>query len=156
MTTGNFISEDLLRLEQAIRLIVFNNSIAIAIGELATKIGLERKLPIAIEIRIGDWTVFKAALPGSKPENDGWINRKARVVNLKRNSTIYERVRAEESGIDWHKENGVTDETHAIHGGGIPIFTSNGEFQGVLVISGLPQVEDHLLGLEILRTYLKM
>ena len=155
MTTGNFISEDLLRLEQATRFPAFDNLIAIAIGELATKIGLERKLPIAIEIRIGDWTVFKAALPGSKPENDEWINRKARVVNLKRNSTMYERVRAEELGIDWHKENGVADETHAIHGGGIPIFTSDGQFQGVLVISGLPQVEDHLLGLEILRTFLE-
>ena len=155
MTTGNFNSEELLRQEQSLRFASFDNATAVAIGEVATKIGLERKLPIAIEIRIGDWTVFKAALPGSKPENDGWINRKARVVNLKRNSTMYERVRAEELGIDWHKENGVADETHAIHGGGIPIFTSDSHFQGVLVISGLPQVEDHLLGLEILRTFLE-
>jgi uncharacterized protein (UPF0303 family) len=67
---------------------------------------------------------------------------------------MYERVRAEELGIDWHKENGVVDETHAIHGGGIPLTTTDGAFQGVMVISGLPQVQDHNVGIEILMTYL--
>ncbi|MEY3108131.1 MAG: hypothetical protein RL730_482 [Actinomycetota bacterium] len=154
MTTGNFASDELLRIEQTLRLPTFDNSVAISIGELASRIGRERELPIAIEIRVGDWTVFKAALPGSKPENDGWINRKARVVNLKKRSTMYERVRAEELGIDWHKENGVVDETHAIHGGGLPLVTTDGNLRGVMVISGLPQVDDHNLGIEILRTYL--
>jgi uncharacterized protein (UPF0303 family) len=68
---------------------------------------------------------------------------------------MYERVRAEELEIDWHKENGVVDETHAIHGGGIPLTTIDDVLQAVLVISGLPQIEDHLLGFEILRTYLR-
>ena len=153
MTTGDFASKELLKEEISLRFAELSNKEAIVIGEIATSIAQERNLPIAIEIRFGDWTVFKAALPGSKPENDGWINRKARVVTLTGHSTMYERVRAEELGIDWHHEHGVVDETHAIHGGGLPLTTTDGNLRGVMVISGLPQVEDHKLGIEILRTF---
>ena len=93
-------------------------------------------------------------LPGSKPENDWWMARKARVVMLKHHSTMYERVSAEERSVDWHKENNLLDETHAIHGGGLPLITKNEGFAGVLLISGLPQVEDHLLGVEVLTEFL--
>ena len=153
-TTGNFKSEELIAHENECLLPILDNAVAMSIGEIAKNIGLERNLPIAIEIRIGAWTVFKVALPGSKPENDGWINRKANVVNLTRHSTMYERVKAEEEGIDWHQKHGVVDATHAIHGGGFPLKTSAG-LQGILLISGLPQVEDHLLAVEILKSYLQ-
>ena len=153
-TTGNFKSEELIAHENECVLPILDNEVAMSIGEIAKNIGLERNLPIAIEIRIGDWQVFKAALPGSKPENDGWINRKANVVNLTQHSTMYERVKAEEEGIDWHQKHSVVDATHAIHGGGFPLKTSDG-FQGILLISGLPQVEDHLLAVEILKSYLQ-
>ena len=152
MTTGNFKSADLLIQEQDCALSEFNLEIAQAIGHLATEIGLKRNLGIAISIRMGVWEVFKAALPGSKPENDGWIQRKANVVNLKGHSTMYERVKSEEDAIDWHIANGVADETHAIHGGGFPILV-NSQLVGILLISGLPQVEDHLLTVEILKSY---
>ena len=127
---------------------------AINIGNIALNIGLTRNLPIAIEIRVNNWIVYHASLPGSKPENDWWIARKARVVMLKHHSTMYERVSAEERGVDWHKENNLLDETHAIHGGGLPLITIDKGFVGVLLISGLPQVEDHLLGVEVLTEFL--
>lgn len=154
MTTGGFNSEQLLVEEAALTLRSLTNLDAIELGEIAVAIGKERILPIAVEVRIGDWKVFHASLPGSKPENQWWIDRKARVVVLKHHSTMYERVSAEERDIDWHLENGVADETHAIHGGGLPLIVEGLGFQGVLVISGLPQVEDHLLGIEIITEFL--
>lgn len=154
MTTGGFTSDQLLKEEAALRLSALSNLDAIELGEIAVALGKERALPIAIEVRIGDWTVFHASLPGSKPENQGWIARKARVVTMKHHSTMYERVSAEERNVDWHQENGVLDETHAIHGGGLPLIVERLGLQGVLVISGLPQVEDHLLGIEIITEFL--
>ena len=154
MTTGDFASKDLLAQEQSCRFQKFSNQEAMELGKLALDIAIERKLPIALEIRINVWTVFKASLPGSKPENDGWISRKARVVMMTGHSTMYERVRAEEQGIDWHAEHGVVDETHAIHGGGLPLLTKDGILRGVMIISGLPQVDDHNLGIEILTRFL--
>lgn len=154
MTTGDFKSEDLLRQEEDLTLPRLDLEIAQEIGALATKICLERKLGIAISIRFGKWEVFKAALPGAKPENDGWIQRKANVVNLTQHSTMYERVKSEEDGSDWHSLHGVVDETHAIHGGGFPLYVKDKGFKGVLLISGLPQVDDHKLAVEILQIFL--
>jgi uncharacterized protein (UPF0303 family) len=153
MTTGGFSSKQLLDEEQILKLPSLTNNDAIEIGQIAVTLGSQRKLPIAIEVRISEWIVFHASLEGSKPENDWWINRKVAVVMLNQHSTMFERVSAEERGVDWHKENGVTDETHAIHGGAIPLITDEG-FKGILIISGLPQVEDHLLAVEVLTEFL--
>ena len=153
-TTGGFTSALLLDEEMKLTLPSLTNAYAIEIGQIATSLGTDRTLPISVEVRIGDWIIYHASLPGSVPEHDWWIGRKARVVNLKKHSTIFERVLAEEQGIDWHKENNLLDETHAIHGGGLPLITKAGGFVGVLIISGLPQVEDHLFGVEVLTEFL--
>ena len=153
-TTGGFSSSGLLKEEQLLVLPDLSLKSAIAIGEIAKSLGTQRSLPIAVEVRVGDWIVYHASLPGSTPENDWWIGRKARVVKLKKHSSMFERVLAEEQGIDWHKENNLLDETHAIHGGGLPLITKEDGCVGVLIISGLPQVDDHLLGVEVLTEFL--
>jgi uncharacterized protein (UPF0303 family) len=144
----------LLSEESALVLDSLSLNDALEIGEIAKSLGVARGLPIAVEVRLGDWIIYHASLPGSTAENQWWIDRKARVVLLKHHSSIYERVSAEERGVDWHKENNLLDETHAIHGGGLSLITKDQGFVGVLLISGLPQVEDHLLGVEVLTEYL--
>ena len=144
----------LLSEENNLKLPSLSVASALEIGEIAKSFGVMRDLPIAVEVRIGDWIIYHVSLPGSTPENDWWISRKARTVMLKQHSTMYERVSAQERGVDWHKENNLPDETHAIHGGGLPLITKNEGFVGVLLISGLPQVEDHLLGVEVLTEFL--
>ena len=153
MTTGGFSSKGLLEEEEILKLPSLTNNDALEIGEIATTLGKQRKLPIAIEVRIGEWVVFHASLDGSKPENDWWIGKKSQVVMMKQHSTMYERVLAEELGIDWYAENKVGDDTHAIHGGALPLITPTG-FVGILIISGLPQVEDHLFAVEVLTEFL--
>ena len=153
-TTGGFTSSQLINEEQILTLPSLDLAGALEIGEIAKSIAVLRKLPLAIQVRLGDWIIYHASLPGSTSENHWWIDRKARVVLLKHHSTMYERVSAEERGVDWHKENNLLDETHAIHGGGLPLITKNEGFVGVLLISGLPQVEDHLLGVEVLTEFL--
>ena len=153
-TTGDFTSSGLLQEELLLTLAKLELADAVEIGEIAKSLGTQRSLPIAVEVRVGDWIVYHASLPGSTPENDWWIGRKARVVKLKQHSTMFERVLAEEQGIDWHKENNLLDETHAIHGGGLPLITKEDGCVGVLIISGLPQVDDHLLGVEVLTEFL--
>ncbi len=153
-TTGGFSTDGLLKEEQLLTLDSLDVTGAVEMGEIAKSFGVARGLPIAVEVRLGDWIIYHASLPGSTAENQWWIDRKARVVLLKHHSTLYERVSAEERGVDWHKENNLLDETHAIHGGGLPLITKDQGFVGVLLISGLPQVEDHLLGVEVLTEYL--
>ena len=153
-TTGEFTSSQLLAEEPILTLPTLSSTEALEIGEIAKSLGVARNLPIAIEVRLGDWIIYHVSLPGSTPENDWWISRKARTVMLKHHSTMYERVSAEERRVDWHKENALLDETHAIHGGGLPLITNNEGLVGALLISGLPQVDDHLLGVEVLTEFL--
>ena len=153
MTTGGFTAKQLLEEESLLQLPSLSNSDAVEIGEIATTLGNQRRVPITVQVQIGNWIVYHASLEGSKPENVLWIERKVAVVMLKQHSTMYERVSAEERGVNWHKENNLQDETHAIHGGALPLITDQG-FKGILIISGLPQVEDHLFAVEVLTEFL--
>ena len=153
-TTGGFTSEGLALEAATLQLSSLTQSEALEIGAIAQEIGLDRRLAIAIDVRMKDWIVFHASLPGSTPDNDLWIARKARVVNATGNSTMYERVLAEEQGIDWYAVKGLSEELHAIHGGALPLNVVGLGLMGALIISGLPQVEDHLLGVEIITEYL--
>jgi uncharacterized protein (UPF0303 family) len=153
-TTGGFTSSGLLQEELLLTLPKLDVADALEIGQIATSFGADQGLPIAVEVRLGDWIIYHAALPGSTVENQSWIDRKARVVMLKQHSTLFERVSAQERGVDWFMENNLTDATHAIHGGGLPLITQGDGFVGVLLISGLPQIDDHLLGVKVLTEFL--
>jgi uncharacterized protein (UPF0303 family) len=150
-TTGSFTSVQLLGHEMDCRFESLTAESAIALGERAAALALERNLPITIAIELDGSEVFRRALPGAVAEHAGWITRKANVVRMTQHSTMFERVSAEEAEIDWHSAHGVLDETHAIHGGGFPLTLSSGEMRGILLISGLPQVEDHLFAVEVIR-----
>ena len=149
-----FTSSGLLKEELLLTLPKLDVADALEIGQIAASFGADQGLPIAVEVRLGDWIIYHASLPGSTVENQGWINRKARVVMLKQHSTLFERVSAQERGVDWFMENNLTDATHAIHGGGLPLIAQGDGFVGVLLISGLPHIEDHLLGVKVLTEFL--
>ena len=153
-TTGGFTSQGLALEAQTLVLPSLTQAEAIEIGEIAIALGRDRNLAIAVEVRMKEWTVFHISLPGSDTENDRWIARKARATLLTGNSTMYERVLAEEQGINWYESHGVTEATHAVHGGSLPLNVSGVGLVGILLISGLPQVQDHLLGVEIITEYL--
>ncbi len=124
------------------------------LGEIAKSITQVRGLPLAIEVRFGNWIFYHAYLPGSTSKNQVLLDRKARVVLLKYHSTLYERISAQERGINCYKEHNSHEDTHAIHGGGLPLISKNDVFIGSLLISGLHHVEDHLFVVDVLSNFL--
>ena len=153
-TTGGFTSAGLKAEENALVLPALDVAEALEIGQIAYELATNRGINPAIEVRIGEWIVFHASLPGTDTTNDWWMGRKARVVLLTGHSSMHERVLAEETNIDWFAKHGVEEEQYAIHGGGLPINVAGKGLAGILLISGLPQVQDHLLGVEVLTEYL--
>ncbi len=153
-TTGGFTSAGLKAEENALVLPAFDIAAALEIGKIAYELATSRGINPAIEVRISEWIVFHASLPGTDTTNDWWMGRKARVVLLTGHSSMHERVLAEETNIDWFAKHGVEEEQYAIHGGGLPINVAGKGLAGILLISGLPQVQDHLLGVEVLTEYL--
>ena len=153
-TTGGFTSQGLALEAATLVLPSLSQAEAVEVGQIALAIATQRALPIAIEVRLKEWIVFHASLPGSSPTNDSWIARKARVVMATSKSTMYERVLAEEQGINWYEEKELSEDLHAIHGGALALNVTGLGLTGILLISGLPQVQDHLLGVEVIAEFL--
>lgn len=66
VTNKNYLdSKSLLLEEEKLRFTDLSILDFIEIGNLATLIGIEKKLPLAIELRLGDWPIYHASLPGS-------------------------------------------------------------------------------------------
>ena len=154
-TTGGFSPEELLAQEEALVLPSFTRDDAIDLGLAALTLATERGLPIVIEIRDLAQVLFRAALPGSSVENDSWVARKTRVVEEFGHSTLYERVRHEAAGTTFSLATGLPEAEFAAHGGGFPLVVRDAGRQGVIVVSGLPQVADHELVVETLTAYLE-
>ena len=59
----------------------FDNAEAWRLGNAMVTAAIERALPVTIDIRRHGHQLFHAALPGTTPENDVWIQRKINVVD---------------------------------------------------------------------------
>ena len=124
---------------------------AVQLGRSVTDIALVDALPVTIEVRHGARVAYRAALPGSTADNDAWLARKAAVVMRYELPTLAVRVRYEERGLDFNEATGLPLGEYAAHGGGLPIMVSGVGMVGFLGVSGLPQVDDHDLGVRCLR-----
>ena len=143
MTTGNYSAQELLQQEEELALSSFTNEDAISLGQELLKLALNQKAPVIVQVRIGEQIIFHSALTGSSSENDWWINRKYRVVEKFKHSSMYVRVCFEEKNQSFEEDSGLDNELYAAHGGGFPITVSGSGMVGVALVSGLPQVEDH-------------
>jgi uncharacterized protein (UPF0303 family) len=143
MTTGDYSTQELLQQEKNLVLSSFTNEDAISLGQELLKLALNQKSPVIVQVRIGEQIIFHSALTGSSSENDWWINRKYRVVEKFKHSSMYVRVSFEEKNQSFEEDSGLDNELYAAHGGGFPITVSGSGIVGVALVSGLPQVEDH-------------
>jgi uncharacterized protein (UPF0303 family) len=153
MTTGDYSTQELLQLEKDLTLSSFTNEDAINLGQELLKIALVQQAPVIVQVRIGDQIIFHSALTGSTSENDWWINRKFRVVEKFKHSSMYVRVSFEEKNQTFEEDSGLDNELYAAHGGGFPINTSDVGMVGVALVSGLPQVEDHKMIIQALSNF---
>lgn len=114
---------------------------------------VERGLPLVVGIVLNGQRAFHAALPGTTPENDRWLERKTNVVlHFHRSSLgVGERFRAR--GQDF-SESLLDPTTHAAHGGVLPITVAGVGVVGAVGVSGLPQLQDHAFVAELVREHL--
>ena len=127
--------------------------LARAIGAHAQRLGEERTLPIAVTVRLTGRTVFQVALDGSTPLNDVWMMKKIRVVETFHQSTLLVQAELAAAGEDFYARHGGDPQEWFPAGGAVCLRDSTLTFRGVLVVSGLPQVEDHALCREVLDAF---
>jgi uncharacterized protein (UPF0303 family) len=140
--------------ERRLQFTRFNNVDARALGCRLVEIAQERQLPVAIDIRRHGHQLFHAALPGTTPENDSWIDRKIAVVNRFAESSYLVGRRLDQKNAQLDEDMGVNPIEYAAHGGAFPIRIVDVGVVGTVTVSGLPQADDHALVVEVLEAFL--
>src|ERR1700712_37426 len=133
----------------------FTNDDAWALGTALVAAARDQQAAVPIDARRNGHQLFHAALPGATPDNDGWIERKARVVDRFGHSSLYVRQSSIERGTTFEVEFGLDPGRYAAHGGGFPILVRDVGPVGVVVVSGLPQLEDHRMVVTAIRAQLR-
>ncbi|MFE2826184.1 heme-degrading domain-containing protein [Streptomyces sp. NPDC059271] len=140
--------------ERRLTLPRFTHDDAWTLGTLLVELARERDAPVAVDIRRGGQQLFHAALPGSTPDNDAWIDRKRRVVERYGCSSLLVGSRFRAKGTTFEDSSRLDPDTYAAHGGAFPLTVKNTGVIGTVVVSGLPQIEDHRLVVEALEKFL--
>lgn len=124
------------------------------VGVALRDAGLAAGLPIAISIRRNGQELFHAALPGASADNDGWLARKSAVVNRYGRSSLRVGEEFRVNGGSFDEDSRLDVAEFAAHGGAFPILLRGTGCIGSIAVSGLPQLEDHRLVVEILEAVL--
>ncbi|MEU8587954.1 heme-degrading domain-containing protein [Streptomyces sp. NPDC048664] len=145
MTAAAPTIEELQAQERRLTLSRFTHDDAWALGSLLVELARARAAPVAIDIRRGGQQLFHAALPGSTPDNDAWIDRKRRVVERYGCSSLLVGTRFRARGTTFEDSSRLDPDRYAAHGGAFPLAVEGAGVVGSVVVSGLPQLEDHAL-----------
>jgi uncharacterized protein (UPF0303 family) len=132
----------------------FTNDDAWDLGAALVAAARRDGAPVAVDISRHGHQLFHAALPGTSPDNDSWIQRKTRVVHRFGHSSLYVRQASIERGTTFEEEFGLDPAHYAAHGGAFPIVVRSVGPVGAVVVSGLPQLEDHRMVVAAIRAHL--
>ncbi|PFG34869.1 heme-degrading domain-containing protein [Sanguibacter antarcticus] len=140
--------------EAELELVSLTNDDAWDLGCTLVEVAQARQAPVTIDISRGDQTLFRAALAGSSIDQVSWIERKTRVVRHFGHSSLYVGQECRDAGVSFDDKHALEPELYAAHGGGFPLVVTGSGLVGVVVVSGLPQLDDHALVVEALRRFL--
>lgn len=152
MTTNDL--SILIHQEEILQFDVFNEDIAWQLGSIIYERGKSDSLPIVIEIKKFDQTLFLAARSGVTFDHHDWIRRKGNTVQrfLRSSYRLGHELSVEKLDITQRYNLPAYDYSSA--GGGFPIIVKNLGVIGSIAVSGLPEREDHQLIVDVLADYL--
>jgi uncharacterized protein (UPF0303 family) len=145
---------DLAAEEEDLQFAGFTNDDAWDLGAALVAAARRADAPVAVDISRHGHQLFHASLPGTSPDNDSWIQRKTRVVQRFGHSSLYVRQASIERGTTFEAEFGLDPALYAAHGGAFPVVVRSVGPVGAVVVSGLPQLEDHRMVVAAIRAHL--
>lgn len=140
--------------EQRLRFKAFDAETAWRLGSLLRAALLERSAGGSIEIEVAGQLLFACVTPGATPGQANWIRRKRNTVHHFARSTYAVGRKLERDGGTLKTRHSLSEADYAAHGGGFPIWLEGTGAVGSVVLSGLPQRDDHNLVVDALATLL--
>jgi uncharacterized protein (UPF0303 family) len=139
--------------ETLLRFTTFDPNTAWQLGSLLHTALLARNAGGTVEIERDDQLLFACTTPGAKPTQADWIRRKRNTVHrLHRSSYAIGRELARD-GATLESAHSLSETDYAAHGGGFPLWlkalpadpNASDTLVGTIIVSGLPQRDDHNL-----------
>jgi uncharacterized protein (UPF0303 family) len=142
------IDEDLAviaRQEELLRWDGFDADTAWRLGGVLREMLVARGAAGTVEIELAGQVLFTAATVGATPGQADWIRRKRNTVRrFARSSYAVGRV-LERDGETMASRHGLMLADYADHGGGFPLWVRGVGCVGSVIVSGMPQRDDHNL-----------
>ncbi len=145
---------DLAAQEERLVFTAFDHDTAWALGKQLVQAARAAALPVVVSITLGGQRLFHAALPGTAPDNDTWVERKVRVVLRFGHSSLHVGTQARAAGSTFEERTGLSLSEYAAHGLFFPITVRGVGVVGAVAVAGLPQVEDHAFVVDQLTRFL--
>lgn len=145
---------ELLDQERRLQLTGFDHDSAWELGTQLVGAARSAGLPLVISVRRGRQRLFHAALAGTSADNDGWIERKSRVVDRFGHSSLYVGELFRSRGTTFEQSSDLDPRDYAAHGGVFPLIVAGVGPVGTVGVSGLPQVQDHEFVVQQLERFL--
>ncbi|MBW4038824.1 MAG: heme-degrading domain-containing protein [Acidobacteria bacterium] len=131
--------------EALLRFPAFDANTAWQLGTLLRNALLARNAGGSIEIALASHVLFACVTPGATPGQADWIRRKRNTVHRFARSSYAIGRTLERDGDTLEARHGLSLTDYAAHGGGFPLFLTGTGCIGSIVLSGLPQRDDHNL-----------
>ena len=94
--------------EQRLVFAEFDNATAWDLGVQLVTAARAARLPVVVSITRGGQRLFHAALEGTSPDNDDWVERKSRVVHRFGHSSLYMGAKARAASSTFEERSGST------------------------------------------------
>jgi uncharacterized protein (UPF0303 family) len=134
----------------------FSNDDALALGNLIVRKVRESGRSVALEIERNGRVLFRYAMEGTGVDHDKWIARKRKTVILTEHSSLLIRLELERNGQNLAERYLVDGNEYVASGGGVPIKLKETGLVGTIVVSGLPDVDDHAVIIAALKEHYKL
>jgi len=133
------------RQEELLRWDGFDADVAWRLGGAMREMLVERGAGGTVEIEVAGQVLFTAATVGATPGQADWIRRKRNTVRRFARSSYAVGRMLERDGETMETRHGLMLAEYAAHGGGFPIWVRGVGVVGSVIVSGLPQRDDHNL-----------
>ena len=140
------VIEDIAVIEQqekALRFTAFDADTAWKLGSIMRSKLLERAAGGTVEIEVAGQVLFACTTVGATPGQADWIRRKRNTVRRFARSSYAIGRALERDGDTLLTRHALEIKDYAAHGGGFPVFVVGVGCIGSVIVSGLPQRDDH-------------